>query len=99
MLIFVNKQKKGGMKMDRGIVRNIDDLGRVVIPKEFRKILSFKESEPIEIFCEDDFVKIKKFSENTCIICCSDEDLIEFKNTYICNRCKKELKKELKNAK
>ena len=37
-----------------GVVRRIDDLGRVVIPKEIRKTLRIKEGDPLEIFTEKD---------------------------------------------
>lgn len=46
-----------------GIVRNIDDLGRIVIPKEIRKVLQFREGDPLEIFVgEDGIVMLKKYS-------------------------------------
>lgn len=47
-----------------GIVRRIDDLGRVVIPKEVRKTLRIKEGEPMEMFIEDDGVIFKKYDVN-----------------------------------
>ena len=47
-----------------GIVRRIDDLGRIVIPKEVRKILRIKEGEPMEIFIEDGGVIFKKYDAN-----------------------------------
>ncbi len=45
----------------KGIIRRIDELGRVVIPKEMRKTLRFKEGEPVEIFADSDGLYIKKF--------------------------------------
>lgn len=44
-----------------GIVRRVDDLGRVVIPKEIRRTLRIKEGDPMEIFIEDDGVVFKKY--------------------------------------
>lgn len=44
-----------------GIVRRVDDLGRVVIPKEIRRTLRIKEGEPMELFIEDDGVVFKKY--------------------------------------
>lgn len=44
-----------------GIVRRVDDLGRVVIPKEIRRTLRIKEGEPMELFIEDDGVMFKKY--------------------------------------
>ncbi len=52
-----------------GIVRKVDELGRVVIPMELRKTLSIKEKEPIEIFVDEDKIILKKFESNmTCAI-------------------------------
>ena len=45
-----------------GIVRRIDDLGRVVIPKEIRHNMKISEGEPLEIFVEDDSIIFKKYS-------------------------------------
>ena len=46
-----------------GVVRRIDDLGRVVIPKEIRKTLRIKEGDPLEIFTDrEGQVILKKYS-------------------------------------
>lgn len=45
-----------------GIVRRIDDLGRVVIPKEIRRTMNVREGDPLEIFLEDSAVVFKKYS-------------------------------------
>ena len=45
-----------------GIIRRIDDLGRVVIPKEIRRTLKIREGDPLEIFLENDCVCFKKYS-------------------------------------
>ena len=45
-----------------GITRRIDDLGRIVIPKEIRKNLKIRDNETLEIFIEDDNIILKKFS-------------------------------------
>lgn len=44
-----------------GIIRRIDDLGRVVIPKEIRRTLKIKEGDPLEIFLDRDYVCFKKY--------------------------------------
>ena len=46
-----------------GIVRRIDELGRIVVPKEIRKTLHIKNGENLEIFIEDDKIVLKKYSE------------------------------------
>lgn len=43
-----------------GIIRRVDDLGRVVIPKEIRRFMAIKENDPLEIFTENDCVIFKK---------------------------------------
>lgn len=45
-----------------GIIRRIDDLGRVVIPKEIRKTMKINEGDPLELFLEDDKVCFKLYS-------------------------------------
>lgn len=44
-----------------GVVRRVDDLGRVVLPKEIRKILDIKKGDPLEIFVEDDRVIFQRY--------------------------------------
>ncbi|HEO2443882.1 AbrB/MazE/SpoVT family DNA-binding domain-containing protein [Bacillus subtilis] len=52
-----------------GIVRKVDELGRIVLPKELRRILKINERDPIEIFVEDEKVVLRKYWQNeTCII-------------------------------
>ncbi|MBU8853400.1 AbrB family transcriptional regulator [Priestia megaterium] len=52
-----------------GIVRKIDELGRVVIPKELRKVLSIQEKDPVEIFVDDNQIILQKYKPyNDCII-------------------------------
>ena len=48
-----------------GIVRRIDELGRVVIPKEIRRTLRIKEGDPLEIFTDSDELRLKKYSPIT----------------------------------
>lgn len=50
------------MNSSTGIVRRIDDLGRIVIPKEIRRILKIREGDPIEIFVTNEGVMLKKYS-------------------------------------
>lgn len=46
-----------------GIVRRIDDLGRVVIPKELRRNLKIREGDPLEIYVSDDMICFKKYQQ------------------------------------
>ena len=78
-------------KTNKGIIRNIDSLGRVVIPKEFRKILNIKENEPVEIVCENGAITVKKHNDS-CILCGAKKDLKNVKNILICEKCLEEMK-------
>lgn len=73
-----------------GIVRNVDPLGRVVIPKEIRKVLGISEGDPIEIVKVDNDVVLRKYSKG-CIFCGNDKDIREFRNIIVCDGCKKDL--------
>ena len=46
-----------------GMVRRVDGLGRIVIPKEIRKVLKIKENEQVEINVDDDSIVLKRYSE------------------------------------
>lgn len=48
-----------------GVVRRIDDLGRIVIPKEIRRTLRIRDGESLEIFVEDEMISLKKYSSMT----------------------------------
>ena len=73
-----------------GIIRNIDELGRIVLPKELRKTLAINPGTPLEIFTEDEYLILKKFSrkENVCFFCGSEDNLLIFKGKNICLECK-----------
>ncbi len=73
-----------------GIVRNIDELGRVVVPKELRRKLGIANTDPVEIFCEEDKIIIKKYVP-VCHFCGSSEGLIEYREKRICSACISEL--------
>lgn len=74
-----------------GIVRNVDELGRIVIPKEMRTKMNISNSDPIEIYVEDDKIILKKF-ENACSFCGGGLDLATFKGKKICAACIAEIK-------
>ena len=52
-----------------GMVRKVDDLGRIVIPKEIRRVLEIGEKDPVEIFVDGDQIVLKKYKpNNACVI-------------------------------
>ncbi len=75
-----------------GIVRRIDDMGRIVIPIELRKILMIEKSDPLEIFTEDDIIVIRNIKLK-CYICGeNNRDFKVLKDIKICNNCLAEAK-------
>ena len=68
-----------------GIVRKLDELGRVVIPKEIRNKLDIEEKDPIEIYIEGNSIVLKKF-ELGCIFCNNSRDLTTYKDKLICKK-------------
>lgn len=73
-----------------GIVRRIDDLGRIVLPIELRRTLDIGERETMEIFVEGFSVVLKKYRP-TCIFCDSSRDIAIFRGKNLCPKCLKEL--------
>lgn len=69
-----------------GIVRRIDDLGRVVIPKELRTIRGIKEGDPIEIMVDGDLICLRKYTPG-CTLCGSTEQLMDVDGMLICRKC------------
>ena len=73
--------------MDKSnFVRKIDELGRVVIPIELRKILDVKEKDSLAISLTEDGILIKK-EEPSCVFCNSSKDLKYFCGKNICKKC------------
>ncbi|MDD2269561.1 MAG: AbrB/MazE/SpoVT family DNA-binding domain-containing protein [Eubacteriales bacterium] len=69
-----------------GIVRNVDELGRVVLPKELRTILNIDLKDPIEIFADGQFIVLKKYNPG-CSICGSMADSVRFQDKCVCRDC------------
>ena len=69
-----------------GIIRRIDELGRVVLPMELRNKLKIKEKDPMEIFVDGSSIILKKV-ENNCTFCGSTKDLINYKDKLVCEKC------------
>ena len=69
-----------------GIVRQIDDLGRIVIPKELREVLDIHIKDGLEITLDGNRILVNKY-EKACAICNSRVDLTNFKDKMICNKC------------
>ena len=77
-----------------GITRRSDDLGRVVIPIELRRVMDIKEGDSFEIFTDDDKIILRKY-EPGCVFCGSCNDMIRFHCKNICVSCATILKRSL----
>ncbi|MCT4619491.1 MAG: AbrB/MazE/SpoVT family DNA-binding domain-containing protein [Marinisporobacter sp.] len=75
-----------------GIVRKVDELGRVVLPIELRRTLNIKEKDALEIYVDKDQIILKKY-EPACIFCGQAKDITNFKGKNICPACIEELGK------
>ncbi len=79
---------------ETGIIRGLDNMGRVVIPKEIRKFLDMTEGvDSFEILMQDDCIVLKKHNP-TCVLCGNIEDLIEHDGKLVCKSCIEALNKK-----
>ena len=77
-----------------GIIRKLDELGRIVLPIEIRRTFALAEKDAVEIFVDGDQIVLKKHQPN-CIICGEDKNLIEHKGKLVCKNCAKSLNKKI----
>ncbi|AIG24475.1 AbrB/MazE/SpoVT family DNA-binding domain-containing protein [Brevibacillus sp. 7WMA2] len=73
-----------------GIVRKVDELGRVVIPIELRRTLGIAEKDALEIFVDGERIILKKY-EPACIFTGNAEDLVYYKGKMISKACIQEM--------
>lgn len=76
-----------------GIVRKVDELGRIVLPIELRRTLDIAERDPLEIYVEGYSIVLKKYRP-TCVFCDSVKDISVYREKNVCARCLKELRGE-----
>jgi len=74
-----------------GIVRKVDELGRVVLPIELRRTLDIAEKDALEIYVDGATIILRKY-EPACIFCDSAKDITVYKGKNICNDCLAQLK-------
>ena len=74
-----------------GIIRKIDELGRIVVPIELRNKLNINIKDEVEIYVEKSSIIIKKY-DPSCVFCGKSKDLTEFEDKLICNKCLEKLK-------
>ena len=73
-----------------GIIRKVDDLGRIVLPIELRRTLDIEERDELEIYMESDRIILQKF-EPACLFCGSSRGLISYRRKNVCQECIKKM--------
>lgn len=73
-----------------GVVRQLDTLGRIVLPIELRRTMDIGVKDMLEIFVEDDQIILKKYHPS-CIFCSDARDVVPYKGKLVCKNCLKEL--------
>ena len=77
-----------------GIVRKVDELGRVVIPIELRNKFGIREKDPMEIYVDGSSIVLKKYEPN-CIFCGNSKDLIDYNEKLVCQKCASKIAKKV----
>lgn len=77
---------------DTGIVRRVDDLGRIVIPMELRRTLGIKVKDPMAIFVEGDRIILQKHRDSCAICGETDAEIVKVKGRPVCSDCVTEVK-------
>ena len=78
-----------------GVVRRVDELGRIVIPIELRRTLDIAEKDALEIYVDGELIILKKY-QPACIFCGDARDVVNYRGKNICNPCLEQLKQENK---
>lgn len=73
-----------------GIVRRVDELGRIVIPIEMRRTLDIAEKDTLEIFADGDSIVLRKYHP-ACVFCDNVSEIVNFKGKNICPECLRKL--------
>lgn len=69
-----------------GIVRKVDELGRIVLPMELRRVLDIENKEGLEIFTDNDSIILRKY-EPACVFCGGYNEITAFKGKKVCREC------------
>ncbi|MEG6521313.1 AbrB/MazE/SpoVT family DNA-binding domain-containing protein [Desulfotomaculum sp. 1211_IL3151] len=69
-----------------GIVRKVDELGRVVIPIELRRTLGIDEKDALEIYVDNEKIILRKY-EPACVFCGNASDVTHYKGKMVCHEC------------
>ena len=78
------------MLKSTGVVRKVDELGRIVIPIELRRTMGIEEKDALEIYVDNEKIILKKY-EPACIFCGNAENISNYKGKNVCKNCSVEL--------
>ena len=76
-----------------GMFRRVDDLGRIVLPKELRTRLEIEEGDPLEIFLEENKIILQKY-QPSCTFCGSEDNIVYFQGKRVCAACLAQIKEQ-----
>ena len=76
-----------------GVVRKVDELGRIVLPIEIRNVLDIKPKDAIEIFTDNDKIVLQKY-QPACIFCNDVDNIVYFNGKRVCSACIEKLKEQ-----
>ena len=75
-----------------GIVRKVDELGRIVLPIELRRTLDIAEKDALEIYVDGEAIVLKKYAPS-CVFCNDTRGIVSSKGKNVCAACMRELKR------
>ncbi len=73
--------------MDSGIARKIDDLGRIVIPAETRRLFNIREGDQLSISIDGPNIVLRKM-QDTCVFCAATDHVQTFRGKGLCSQCR-----------
>ncbi|MCI2105423.1 MAG: AbrB/MazE/SpoVT family DNA-binding domain-containing protein [Intestinimonas sp.] len=76
-----------------GITRRVDELGRVVLPVELRRVLEIEDRAAVEIFTDGDSIVLRKYNPG-CALCGSTEGLVYINKRPVCAKCAEEIRRK-----
>lgn len=74
-----------------GVVRKVDELGRIVLPISIRQTMDINEKDSLEIFTEDNKIILQKY-QPSCIFCNNADDIVFFSGKRVCETCLRKIK-------
>jgi len=86
--------ERGKTMKSTGIVRKVDELGRIVLPIELRRTLDIEEKDSLEIYVNEDTIILRKY-EPTCVFCGGVRNVIQYKGKIVCENCLRDLRSEV----